>query len=555
MVLCSPAEIFCGYAEKDEPSFRALSAHLTPLCQERIISLWHPGCVLGGSESATMIAAHLQSARIILLLVSADLLSEQHERLIAPALERHARGEARVVPILVRPADWTGSALGKIAPLPSDNPIVLWGNADQAFARVAQGLRELVCMWHQLPAALAEAMPHSAEAQTLLFNLGLPTALASGREGFLLWQNVVQQLAAGGQIGQTLTVFDLTARALQCYPESAALRALRNTLPLSAAYGGRTPTPATSLASLQEGAAALRRLAEELHEPAIRQGAAWLVQGKYVAFLAPSGFGASRCLRGVLDRCRTLGNVVTYRLTPLPLAPDLGAYLDDLARQLGRQVPLPAARPGQDPKLSFLERLREGLWALQAKGRHLVLAIDEAERFSDRARLVTLLGLLAQLYEERPDAAPENMGVAVAGGEDLQRLLRGPEYFRGLSVFRAEEIRLSCARSPAGAPPELRGVVEAVGGHPELLLWAAGRGGRVDGRPEEDVPVLRQQVERFRTGSQREQVARLLRGDAAAWADPDQALRWSGWMRDPSEGTGWLGPVLEGLAKRVVGTP
>lgn len=240
-------------------------------------------------------------------------------------------------------------------------------------------------------------------------------------------------------------------------------------------------------------------------------------------------------------------------MTPLPLAPDLGAYLNDLARQLGRQVPLPDARPGLDPKLSFLERLREGLWALQAKGRQLVLALDEAERFQDRARLVTLLGLLAQLYEERPDAAPENLGVAVAGGEDLHRLLRGPEYFRGLSVFRAEEIRLGRASAPA-EPAVVRQAVEAVGGHPELLLWAAGRGGRVDGRPEEDVPLLRQQVERFRAGPLREQVARLLRGDAAAWADPDQALRWSGWIRDHSEGAGWLGPVLEGLAHRVAGS-
>lgn len=416
---------------------------------------------------------------------------------------------------------------------------------------MAQGLRDVVCLWHLLPMALTAAMPSSAEAQDLIFNLGLPTTLTAGQAGLPLWRRVVQQVADGGQ---TVTVFDLTARALQRYPESPGLRALRDALPHTAEQGGLVSRQTLRAGVQSDVAAVMRRLAEDLHEPFIRQGAAWLAQGKYVAFLAPSGFGASRCLRGVLERCRAQGNVIAYRLTPLPLAPDLGAYLDDLARQLGRQVPLPDARPGLDPKLSFLERLREGLWALQAKRRQLVLALDEAERFQDRARLVTLLGLLAQLYEERPDAAPENLGVAVAGGEELHRLLRGPEYFRGLSVFRAEEIRLGRASAPMG-PAIVRGAVEAVGGHPELLLWAAGRGGRLDGRPEEDVPLLRQQVERFRAGPQREQVARLLRGDATAWADPDQALRWSGWIRDPSEGPGWLGPVLEGLARRVVGTP
>lgn len=546
----NPVEIFCGYAATDEPLFRTLLTQLAPMCRENLASVWHEGLVLGGGEREATVAARLQSASIILLLVSADLLAGQHERLIAPALARHERGEVLVVPILIRSADWTRSALGQLAPLPSDTPITLWSDQDQAFTQVARGLRDVVCLWHQLPGALAAAMPSAAEAQDLIFNLGLPTTLAAGREGLRLWRKVVQQVAAGGQ---TVTVFDLTARALQRHPESTALRALRDVLPDAVTHGGTAPAHSPTTRVPDDLAAVLRRLAENLHEPFIRQGAAWLAQGKYVAFLAPSGFGASRCLRGVLDRCRNQGNVVAYRLTPLPLAPDLGAYLDDLARQLGRQVPLPAARPGQDPKLSFLERLREGLWALQAKGRQLVLALDEAERFQDRGRLVTLLGLLAQLYEERPDAAPENLGVAVAGGEDLQRLLRGPEYFRGLSVFRAEEIRLGRASVPEGVSAGVRVAVEAVGGHPELLLWAASRGGRVDGRPEEDVPLLRHQVERFRVGPQREQLARLLRRDAAAWEDPDPALRWSGWIRDPSEGTGWLGPVLEDLARRATG--
>ena len=113
----------------------------------------------------------------------------------------------------------------------------------------------------------------------------------------------------------------------------------------------------------------------------------------------------------------------------------------------------------------------------------------------------------------------------------------------------------SCATSSAPTAGNDRAAVEALGGHPELLLWAAGRGGDLHGCPEEEVPLLRQQVERFRASPTRERLARLLRGDATAWADPGQALRWSGWLRDPSEGPGWLGPVLAALAQRVMDTP
>src|ERR1700748_1746331 len=107
----NPAEIFCGYAASDQPLFLMLKAQLAPMCQEGAITLWDEGCMVGGEESEVMVAARLQCASIILLLVSADLLSEEHDRLITPALARQARGEARVIPILVRAADWTRSAL------------------------------------------------------------------------------------------------------------------------------------------------------------------------------------------------------------------------------------------------------------------------------------------------------------------------------------------------------------------------------------------------------------------------------------------------------------
>ena len=83
-------------------------------------------------------------------------------------------------------------------------------------------------------------------------------------------------------------------------------------------------------------------------------------------------------------------------------------------------------------------------------------------------------------------------------------------------------------------------------------LMQALRSGRVGGRPEDELPWLGEQVQRLRQGALGDQVRRLLSGEAAAWRDPDPALRWSGWIRT-AEPVGWLGPVLESLARRAVG--
>lgn len=51
------------------------------------------------------------------------------------ALERQEAGEARVVPILVRPMDWTGAPFAHLQALPTDaKPITSWRNKETALA-------------------------------------------------------------------------------------------------------------------------------------------------------------------------------------------------------------------------------------------------------------------------------------------------------------------------------------------------------------------------------------------------------------------------------------
>jgi tetratricopeptide (TPR) repeat protein len=57
-------------------------------------------------------------------------------------LERHYAGEARVIPVILRPVDWDDAPFSKLQVLPTNRrPITSWPNSDEAFFDVARGIR------------------------------------------------------------------------------------------------------------------------------------------------------------------------------------------------------------------------------------------------------------------------------------------------------------------------------------------------------------------------------------------------------------------------------
>src|SRR5205085_8494618 len=99
-----------------------------------------------GREWARDIDTHLNTADIILLLVSSDFMASNYCYGIEMkrAMERHTTGEARVIPIILRPVDWQNAPFGKLLALPKDGkPINTWTNLDKALLEVAQGIRKV----------------------------------------------------------------------------------------------------------------------------------------------------------------------------------------------------------------------------------------------------------------------------------------------------------------------------------------------------------------------------------------------------------------------------
>jgi tetratricopeptide (TPR) repeat protein len=115
-----------------------------------------------GSE----INQHLNSAQIILLLVSPDSMDSDYcyGIEIKRAVERHERGEARVIPIILRAVYWREAPFGKLQALPKDaKPITSWPDRDEAFFNVVEGIRKAV---EELRTRL-EASPESEQSQEI----------------------------------------------------------------------------------------------------------------------------------------------------------------------------------------------------------------------------------------------------------------------------------------------------------------------------------------------------------------------------------------------------
>ncbi|MFN6473778.1 MAG: toll/interleukin-1 receptor domain-containing protein [Nostoc sp. SerVER01] len=143
----SSFEVFFSYSHKDKELRDKLATHLSSLKHERIISTWHDRDINAGSEWAKEIDTHLNSAQLILLLISADFIASEYcfNIEMIRAIERHEAGEACVIPIILRPVDWSGTPFKKLKVLPEDGkPITTWDNLDAAFLDVTQGIRKVV---------------------------------------------------------------------------------------------------------------------------------------------------------------------------------------------------------------------------------------------------------------------------------------------------------------------------------------------------------------------------------------------------------------------------
>jgi ATP-dependent Clp protease ATP-binding subunit ClpA len=142
-----PIQLFYSYSHKDERHRKQLETHLSTLRRQGLIREWHDRKILPGHEWDGAIDNSWESSRVVLLLISPDFVASDYcyERELRQALDNHEQGRARVIPVIVRPTDWTGTPFSKLQALPENaKPVTTWANRDMAWLNVTKGIRKAI---------------------------------------------------------------------------------------------------------------------------------------------------------------------------------------------------------------------------------------------------------------------------------------------------------------------------------------------------------------------------------------------------------------------------
>jgi predicted MPP superfamily phosphohydrolase len=116
-----PVKVFISSAPEDDGLRIELQKHLTMVRRSKLGAFKHSQEVPPGVDRAEWIAARLDEAQMILLLISRDYIAsdDYYEEQLLRAVERHDRGEAKVIPILLRPFKFSDEPFAGLERLPN----------------------------------------------------------------------------------------------------------------------------------------------------------------------------------------------------------------------------------------------------------------------------------------------------------------------------------------------------------------------------------------------------------------------------------------------------
>lgn len=137
--------LFFSYSHADSDLRDQLEKHLAMLKRQGRLDAWHDRKIVAGDSLDDRISEHLEAASIILLLVSSDFLSSEYCYSIEmrTALRRHQAGEARVIPIILRPCDWKSTPFAGLLVTPTDaRPVTKWADRDDAWLDVVEAIKK-----------------------------------------------------------------------------------------------------------------------------------------------------------------------------------------------------------------------------------------------------------------------------------------------------------------------------------------------------------------------------------------------------------------------------
>jgi hypothetical protein len=137
--------VFVSYSHRDEEFKDELDKHLAAAKRSGLVRVWHDRKIDAGASWRPAITDSLMTADIYVLLVSADFLASEFcwNQEFIPALARRQRGDAEIIPVIVRASDWRSSVLAELQVLPKDGVrLADCRSRDGAFVDVVNGIRK-----------------------------------------------------------------------------------------------------------------------------------------------------------------------------------------------------------------------------------------------------------------------------------------------------------------------------------------------------------------------------------------------------------------------------
>ncbi len=176
--MSSPAKIFCCYAHEDQALLKRLKIHLISLQRQDLITTWTDTDISPGANWEQEITKHINTARIILLLVSPDFIASDYcySNEMAQALERDKRGDAHVIPIILRPVYWEKAPFHKLQALPKNaKPLTKWSNIDDGFLSIVEGILLAIKNLPQQPSPI-QPRPSAPQQPPSVSTFSVPSA-------------------------------------------------------------------------------------------------------------------------------------------------------------------------------------------------------------------------------------------------------------------------------------------------------------------------------------------------------------------------------------------
>ena len=140
-------KIFISYSHKDEAHKDELQSWLKSLQYSFEINVWEDRQIQIGDDWSEEISKAMEAAEFIILLISKDFLASDfiQDVEVKRAFERHAKGEAVVMPVIIRPCLWQQKPISDVQVVPKDGkPVTSYDDADEAWLEVLQRIKERI---------------------------------------------------------------------------------------------------------------------------------------------------------------------------------------------------------------------------------------------------------------------------------------------------------------------------------------------------------------------------------------------------------------------------